>query len=74
MSSVEESLFLRPTDDPTPTWQAIFSSKLNTEPQSVLLCIASMLPFFFFKIFLWDMCEKSDISLQPLSVGDHWTP
>lgn len=74
MSSVEESLFMCPTNDPTPVWQAVLSSKLNTEPQSVLLCGASMLAFFFFVIFLWDMCEKSDISLQPLSVRDHRTP
>lgn len=74
MSSVEESLFIHPTNDPTSTWQAVLSSKLNTEPRSVLLCGASMLPFFFFVIFLWDMCEESDISLQPLSVRDHRAP
>lgn len=51
MSSVEDSLFLCPTNTPTPVGQIVLSSKLNTEPQHVLLSSASMHPFFFLPDF-----------------------
>lgn len=49
-SSVEESFFTHPVHDPTPPRQTVFSCRLDTEPQSALLCGTSTLPIFFFTV------------------------